>query len=109
MVRNERLIAAEARAVVEETEAAGNVLGGEIGPGVKCEFVAGPSDANKQNELIDQRADLRVVVDGDPRRSDFCGLVGQSHLSSSRLLKCVPLNWMHNSATRSVCSLSRRE
>src|SRR6516162_1558299 len=68
VVRNERLVDAEARRVVEEAEAAGDFLRVEIGLGVEREFEAQPQHRRQQDELIKNGADLRAVVDGNPRR-----------------------------------------
>ncbi len=69
VIGNERLVDAEAGDLVEEAEAARDVLRVEIGLGVERELVAEPQHRREQYELIDNGAGLGVVVDRDPRRS----------------------------------------
>jgi hypothetical protein len=62
------LVDGKSRRVVEEAETARDLQCVEVGLGIEGEFVAEPHHRRQYDELVENSADLRAIVDRNPRR-----------------------------------------
>ncbi len=107
IVGDQRLVDAEAGGRIQESETAADVLGREIGARVERELIAEPCRRAQQDDLVGQRADLRIVVERNPRRRLLQGRIRNgSHRTFAVSGQVVPRCSLGSTATNVRCRRS---